>query len=337
MTEAGRERLDAGDAIRVVATIAVVLQHAAHGVFRNPELVSAREWGFAVLVVTFTKWAVPVFVMLSGALLLAPRTEGLGDFYRRRFSRVGVPLVFWSFAYLALLAIAGTPLDELWERLYGGRPFYHLFFLFVITGLYLITPMLRSWATAATSEELRLAVWITLAVAAGASLLGARGGTSLTRFIPYIGYFIAGWAIRQGVLRVSLSWGTAAVAAAALTVVTWLFAAPTQLPTVYSHDYLSVFLIPMSIAVFAAFLARSWPAPGSSAVSRACARLAPLTLGIYLIHPALLKILSELGLRAATTPVEFWIPTVASIALVASTAIAWGMSRMRPLAPLIGL
>lgn len=337
MTEAGRERLEAGDVIRVVATIAVVLQHAAHGVFRNPELVSAREWGFAVFVVTFTKWAVPVFVMLSGALLLAPRTEGLGDFYRRRFSRVGLPLVFWSFTYLALLGAAGAPLGELWERLYGGRPYYHLFFLFVITGLYLIAPMLRTWASAATPGELRLAVWIALGVAAGASLLGARGGTALTRFIPYIGYFIAGWAIRQGVLRVGLSWGSAAVAAAALAAVTWFFAAPTDLPTVYSHDYLSVFLIPMSLTVFAAFLARPWPAPEASAFSRACAQLAPLTLGIYLIHPALLKIFAEFGFRAVTTPVELWIPTVALVALAVSTAIAWGMSRVRPLAPLIGL
>jgi surface polysaccharide O-acyltransferase-like enzyme len=320
-----------------VATIAVVLQHAAHGAFHNPELMSMREWGSAVMVVSFTKWAVPVFVMLSGALLLAPKSEDLGDFYRRRFSRVGVPLVFWSAAYLALLAVAGTPPAELLERFIGGRPYYHLFFLFVITGLYLITPMLRTWVTAASQRELCLAVWLALAIAAGGSMLGVRGGTALTRFIPYIGYFVAGWAIREGGLRVGPSWGAVTAAASGLAFVTWWLGQPLEQTTVYFHDYSSVFLIPMSIAAFGAFLARPWPPPEATAPARACAKLAPLTLGIYLIHPALLKLFSEFGVRATQSPVELWILLVSLLALVGSAAIAWVMSRFRPLATLIGL
>lgn len=337
-----RERLASGDPIRVIATVAVVLQHVSHAAFRNPGLVSPREWAFATGMVSFTNWAVPVFVLLSGALLLERRPESLAAFYRRRFARVGIPLVFWSGAYLLVSAVAGsdTSLWALLERLAEGRPYYHLYFLYVIAGLYLVTPMLRTWAATASEREIRLAVGLTFAVAAGGSMLGARGGTALTRFIPYLGYFLAGWAIRRGVLRWHPSWttwGTAALSAAALTAVTIGIGDPRGLTTAYLLDYLSVLLIPMSVAVFAALVAWPWPPPEASGFSRACAALSPLTLGVYLIHPALLKVFAMAGIRGTQAPVELWIPGVAALALVASTAIAWVMSRLRPTAVLIGL
>ena len=44
---------------------------------------------------------VPLFVMLSGALLLNPAKadEPMGVFYKKRFWRVGLPLIFWTLVY----------------------------------------------------------------------------------------------------------------------------------------------------------------------------------------------------------------------------------------------
>src|SRR5437868_4695382 len=95
-------RLAWGDYARVIGTVAVICQHVAHRSTLvapwNPE--SPTRWSIMALEAA-CRWAVPVFVMLSGALLLDPdRKETPKAFYRKRFWRVGIPLVFWSTFYV---------------------------------------------------------------------------------------------------------------------------------------------------------------------------------------------------------------------------------------------
>jgi surface polysaccharide O-acyltransferase-like enzyme len=98
------------DGTRVIGVLAVVFLHAAAtGVVRYGEL-PALAWWTANLVDSSCRWAVPVFLMLSGALNLDPeRRESAGKFYRRRLTRVGIPLAFWSAFYFA------------WGATYHGR------------------------------------------------------------------------------------------------------------------------------------------------------------------------------------------------------------------------
>ena len=77
--------------------------------------------------VVFVRACVPLFVMMTGVLLLPVRAE-LGDFYRKRIGRIVVPLVFWSvvlplsyFVYLNYVVSTGNPMvvadDHPWELL----------------------------------------------------------------------------------------------------------------------------------------------------------------------------------------------------------------------------
>ena len=52
-------------------------------------------------------WAVPVFVMISGALVLdrSAHAAGPAAFYRRRFARILPPLIAWN---LICLTFVGT-------------------------------------------------------------------------------------------------------------------------------------------------------------------------------------------------------------------------------------
>ena len=65
-------RLAYGDTIRVCGLIAVMLIHIC-GFGRRPALAEdAAGWWICNLLSALSQWAVPVFVMLSGALLLNP-------------------------------------------------------------------------------------------------------------------------------------------------------------------------------------------------------------------------------------------------------------------------
>ena len=90
---------------------------------------------------------VPLFVLLSGALLLdsSKADEPLGVFFKKRFRRIGLPVIFWSIAYFAWdFYVHGKPLsvDNIVQGVFSGA-YVHLWFLYLLIGLYLITPVLR--------------------------------------------------------------------------------------------------------------------------------------------------------------------------------------------------
>ena len=88
------------DVLRVLACIMVIVVHA-----RGPYTYHADGtldfW--AAFYFVLVRAGVPLFVMLSSALLL-PLRQTTGDFLKRRFMRVALPFVIWSviFAFLPL-------------------------------------------------------------------------------------------------------------------------------------------------------------------------------------------------------------------------------------------
>lgn len=88
------------DVIRVVAIFLVLWQHASEFYLIGPEL-ALVDRHTTVLIAWFSsldRTCVPLFAMLSGYLLL-PTRLGMGDFYRKRLSRVLWPWLFWCVGY----------------------------------------------------------------------------------------------------------------------------------------------------------------------------------------------------------------------------------------------
>lgn len=100
-------------------------------------------WLIAIAINSATRWCVPVFVMLSGALLLG-RDLPWKDIYLRRLPRMLVVLATATAIY------AGWQIGFTHEftgpsflrSLYHGQPHYHLYFFFVVIGLYAIAPVI---------------------------------------------------------------------------------------------------------------------------------------------------------------------------------------------------
>src|SRR5680860_1375453 len=94
--------------IRTVAIIGVVLLHAAgRYTITSPQLANLTStqltsWSFVTFYQSIAvTTGVPLFLMLTGALLLEPtKTESLTVFFRKRWVRIGLPLMFWGTIYL---------------------------------------------------------------------------------------------------------------------------------------------------------------------------------------------------------------------------------------------
>ncbi len=202
------------DLLRVVAILGVVVIHVIPLIQTNEELRGTDTWNFSVVIQTVAIRCVPLFIMISGVLVLAPRmhVRGPWDFYRRRAARLLPAVVFWHLVYLFAIRVwlqGGTLTAKgVAIELIDARVYTALYFLWLILGLYLVAPVLTSFlsqggrgraiGTAVVAVLWASAVWSTPMVT---GMLGAEPrsnlGGMLTWWIFYVGTFVAGWAWRE--------------------------------------------------------------------------------------------------------------------------------------------
>jgi surface polysaccharide O-acyltransferase-like enzyme len=108
---------------------------------------------------------VPLFVMLSGYYLF-PITDTT-TFFKRRMSRVAIPFVLWCVLYAFYYFLMGsndlktTLLNIPKIALNYGVEIGHLWFVYMLLGLYLFAPLISHWvqSCARKNMELYLLLW----------------------------------------------------------------------------------------------------------------------------------------------------------------------------------
>lgn len=147
-------------ALDLVRAVAILMVVADHGGFLSP------FWRNLLLVAVGS--AAMLFMALSGALLL-PVEGSYRTFLLRRLRRVLVPYLFWFVVLVAVrMAQGGVDTDHGFYMLRWGwlTPYYgYLWFIFIITSLYLFMPIVSPWI--ATASRRRIEYYLLLWVAAG--------------------------------------------------------------------------------------------------------------------------------------------------------------------------
>lgn len=319
------------DGARVIAMGAVVLIHVVAPVVSggHGEDLTHPRWWLGNVLDSLSRTAVPLFIMISGALLLSPaRTEGPGRFFRRRLLRICVPLLFWAAFYLGFRVVVraeGLGVRDAATEIARGLPYFHLYFLFVLLGLYLATPLLRV-VISASSDRFVAGVCAGLLLLGAAdqvatSFLSAGRPNAVTWFLPYLGYYVAGHLLQRralpaGAVRVA---GVAFAAATLVTAVgTWLLLGQEDRWSAtagYLYGYLSPTVLVASVAAFVLLraLPDHLPVRSGRRWSSTAHRLSGLAFGVYLVHPALLWAYGSMA------PVQPY-PSRAPALLVALTA-----------------
>ena len=130
------------DMLRVIAIFLVVLCHVSTE-FCKYSQVGTFRWYSAALYMDIGTLGVPIFLMISGALLLNKDYE-LSDFMKRRFSRILIPFVFWA---LLLPICKMIFLNHPWTfaEYYNLLFFDQYWFVWMLIGAYLLLPILNSF------------------------------------------------------------------------------------------------------------------------------------------------------------------------------------------------
>lgn len=152
------------DILRTSAVIAVILIHICAFGFCNYD-VNSSDWQIVNALKSLTGWAVPTFVMISGMFFLDPQKEiSVSKLYRKNIFRLVVAIFFWGILYqIANIAkrIALENADpsvavfEAIKELILGPAWYHLWFLYMMIGLYMLTPFFRFFTKNAETKHYR--------------------------------------------------------------------------------------------------------------------------------------------------------------------------------------
>lgn len=288
------------DPLRVFAVLAVIALHASAVRVVHLPTVESSSWWIANAVDSLCRWAVPVFVMLSGALNLDPaRDYSLKKFYTKRFSRVVIPLVVWASIYYWWSAYSYQMTVD-WEfikdSLYSGLLYNHLYFLFIIIGLYVLTPVIKKLTRSLPDYVLWFFVLAFLYYTTMGTFFSHVPMNAFTRFLPYLLFYLLGYLLRS--VHFSFSWGLFffvgyLVASLQIIYITGLMAEAFgrddhRTFAMYSHFHILVFI--QSVSVY--LLIKSLFSRGRNSRFRwFLAWASPAAFGVYLIHVIFLNII----------------------------------------------
>jgi len=323
---AGAEQLHWLSWLRVLAICGVVAIHTTGATAIRPD---ARSTVVGVLSIALNRgfnFTVPLFVMLSGALLLDPaRYRGDADFLRRRALRLVPAVIVWHVFYWGFRVFymdQHVPWQTALKLTLTGKLFTALYFFWIVLGLAVVTPVLVAWVAGASRRAVLVAGAAAVAIPALTTATVAFRGAPLawvetpwTWWLPYLGVYLLGWGLRGVVLR-----GPALVAAllAAVAIAVAIAASfgrhdvPVWFNGLIGGYYsLGVQLFAALVFLVAQGLVRpggvlgGLSRPGPARVGRL---LGEATLGVFALHLAVLFVSYDLpvvgGNPAASTVLE---------------------------------
>jgi surface polysaccharide O-acyltransferase-like enzyme len=217
------------------------------------------RWVIVDIYQSIGRMGVPLFVMLTGALLLAPSKQGeeLGVFFKKRFSRIGLPFIFWAAAYFLWDAyVENQPVSQgFFVNGFLVGPYFTFWYLYMLMGLYLLTPFLRLMVAQASEKIFKyfLVIWFV-----GSAIVPIVASFSPYHLDPnvfiipgYVGYFVLGaYLVNVKVRRIYLV-SLTALGIALTAILTYFVAMNIGGGTTYFfQEYLSPTMILAAIPFF---------------------------------------------------------------------------------------
>lgn len=293
------ERVTSLDFLRVFACFLVVLLHvSAHFVIENIESYNF-QFTIANFYDSFSRGCVPLFIMLSGGLILNNyENKNFQKFYTKSFKRIFIPTMIWSILYIAysyVLQIGNYILNknainylEPIKNWILGAPFYHMWYLYMLIGLYAVAPLLIL-----LKKEIKQKTYLKLSVVLlilGAIISLHEQLLWIIQFINYIGYFMIGSSLKEYFSNKKINIKIPLLISGAsffmVFFITEIFVKYNLYnKTLYFYSYLSPFVIFGSISLYIVFL-------NININLDIFSKLAPHTFNIYLIHAGVLSIIS---------------------------------------------
>lgn len=324
------------DLLRFISICMVVVIHANVS-FLGQDRGSA-SWFVVMLFTALCSLSVPLFFMLSGALLLGKdETVSLKELYTKRIPKQAVPFILWSIIYIVARIVMGKIdfslnafVSLLWEPAY-----YQFWFMYTLLGIYLLLPVLQILVKNLSKRmlEYALLLWFVFAIVIPTASyivpqFSISGHVDLILCEGYIGYFLLGHYLHkygEEVSRVKAAMiaviGIAAVLLCAAA--EWFVCANDAYGGYFYQSYLTPSVVVAAIGAFLLF-GKSFVSAGEK--TRKIAKiLSENALGVYYIHMLVLTVLESMVLKAVTMP---YLAARIVLSIGISLVVAWVISKI---------
>lgn len=331
-------RLWSLDILRIVSMAAVVLLHTSAQFWSTAD-VSSFDWEVLNFYDSAVRWAVPVFVMISDALFLDPgREQSIRKLYAKNISRICLIILFWGFLYaLIYQQPEGTSIKEVWAFCKSGLlGHYHMWFLFMILGLYVVTPVLRCVTRDESVTKYFLVVafmvntLIPFITSFGHLSILAEMLSKVQFHVPmgYAFYYVLGFWLNKRSFTVKQKRYLLMMLLAGI-LLTFVLTAYVSLASGKAlqtfYGYFSLPVLMASVGVFALGKGIKLRAPKAQRIVSA---LSTAALGVYMLHVIVLDQLHALGFDSMMFSPVVAVPLTALAAIAISYIISIALNKI---------
>ena len=325
------------DCLRILATLSVIVIHIVGGEFYVAELTSF-DWNMINFYECTVRYAVPAFQMVTGALFLGRDMEPK-VMINKYVKRIVTAFIFWSAIYAVYMyGWHGLNIKEAVAQFITG--YIHMWFLFMIAGIYLVMPILR-WIvkdkkvmhyflmlsflfTVLFPELLALLSQIDDGVGHVVELAYNKINFHLAYgnvFYVVLGYYLSNLEISKKQVRRIYLLGV--VGFLYMLLMTAVVSNIKQKPIVDYYGTFTMAAMLESVAVFC-FAKRHLTMEKCSVKVKAwLARLSKYSFGVYLVHQLVLYILMfHVGINCLSGNILIMLPVMLLITAVVSFAIS---------------
>lgn len=354
MEHTGKKHIAYLEVLRLVACILVVGVHVSAF---NLEQVPVESLNFKVMngLDCLSILGVPLFVMISGALFLAPSYEiTVKKFYTRKIPRIVFLYFFWLLFYNVVNFLEnGTVWNftnvkkQIVLESLLGKGMYHMWYLPMLAVLYLLTPFLKSFAADRKKCLLFCALGFAYSILLPTALKFEFPYRTIVEslynqfdcsfFGGYVTYYVLGHALHEYVPKLSAqkkaALGLGGVIAMGIEI------AVCNVWSVKTGIMSTILNTPFSVTAFigaaAIFLLLRDGVSGRKQ-EELSSKLAGLTLGIYLIHPLFLRIYGWLGGTTLFAPAAIAVPLIIVLITLVSGAAVYVLSKIPVVKKIVG-
>lgn len=335
------------DFLRAAAIFAVIVLHFSADAAGQYNKIATPDWLSAAFYNGLTRGCVPLFVMLSGALLLNPdKVISIKELFSKRLPKLVIPLVVWSIIYETFQFTTDKGYGEFHllpalKTFYQGPLVFHFWFLYMMIGIYLVYPIINGFIRAATKSQVQYFIILWFIVN---SILGIAGpaldlniGIELNSFTGYVGYFVLGYYLNSntftsGQLNRAYVLSILAFISSIAGIILLQYFHNRGFNDIVENDFTPD--IPVAIAGLFLFAKNNYWSVKSGWWQNTLSRTSKESYGIYIVHVLFVRLLFDkmyLGFRFDEGSLLWVIPVKAVIVLI----LSFGLTRLMRVVPVL--
>ena len=313
------------DILKILATFGVITMHVAaiHWYTESP---SSFNWKVFNFYDSIVRWVVPIFVMISGALFLDNSKElNIKKLYKKNILRIITAFIFWSLIYAIktnnFFVKGKESIVPFLRSFFEGH--YHLWFLYMIVGLYMMVPILRK----VTADKKVTEYFFIISIIFSFIIPTICKMPTISKVLGYVNfkyitYFVLGYYLSKNEISVKTRKIIYVFSLMGFLVTIFgssIIANYKKIPFgLYNEFYLNVFLETIGLFVFVKNIKFNINNKQSNILNK----LVKYSFGIYLIHVLVIDDIKKIGITPLTFNPIISIPIISILTFIISLIIS---------------